>query len=389
MNYKRYENENEIAYIYRICEQKEAIGTWEDVKDILNENLGYTRTSSAYRKVYQSFNRIYTANAEIFSKDQQLLEDIKMQRHLMELEAIKCRDERSALRREVTRKARKESLYDLFERKIAAFEKYEVSPVTVSESECDMVVHLTDVHAGICIDNYWNTYNSKILVERLRQYAADVEQIKNRHNCKKCYLVMSGDLISGLIHFGVRIENRENVVEQIICVSEAIAQFIADIAKLFDEIQVVSVAGNHSRAVANKDNHIKGEDFDNLVPFYLKAKLQNYTNVKFVKNEIDESIGKFYIKNNLVYVVHGDKDSPQNVVQKLTMMTGKKPDLVYMGHRHTNAVTTVYDTKVIESGCLSGTDNFAINNRLSNKPEQTVTICNEDGLVCTYDIRLK
>lgn len=387
MSYKRYENENEIAYIYRICEQKEAIGTWEDVKEILNENLGYNRTSSAYRKVYQDFNRIFLINNEMFSKDQKLLEDIKAQRHLMELEKIKCRDERNALEREKVKKARKESLLDLFERKIEAFEKYDVETVTSANSECDMVVHLTDIHAGIAIDNYWNTYNSKILVHRLRKYAAEIGKIKERHDCKKCYLVMSGDLISGLIHFGVRVENRENVVEQIICVSEAIAQFIAEIAKLFKEVQVISVAGNHSRAVANKNDRIKGEDFDNLVPFYLKAKLQNYTNVKFIKNEIDESIGKFYVKNNLAYVVHGDKDNPQNVVQKLTMMTGKKPDLVYMGHRHTNAITTVYDTKVIESGCLSGTDNFAIDNRLANKPEQTVTICSEQGLVCTYDIR--
>ena len=40
MEFKRLENETDEELIYRVCSQKEAIGTWEDVKDILNSLLG-------------------------------------------------------------------------------------------------------------------------------------------------------------------------------------------------------------------------------------------------------------------------------------------------------------------------------------------------------------
>ena len=70
------------------------------------------------------------------------------------------------------------------------------------------------------------------------------------------------------------------------------------------------------------------------------------------------------------------------------MMFGIKPDIVLLGHRHLNGLTTVYDTKVIESGCVSGTDAYAMSIRKVNKPEQTVSVIGDDGLVCLYDIQL-
>ena len=49
---------------------------------------------------------------------------------------------------------------------------------------------------------------------------------------------------------------------------------------------------------------------------------------------------------------------------------------------------TVYDTKVIQSGCVSGSDNYAIDIRKVNKAEQTVSVITDDGLLCLYDITL-
>ena len=46
MQYKRYENETEDELIYRICSQKEQIGTWKEVRDILNNLLNYSYNES-------------------------------------------------------------------------------------------------------------------------------------------------------------------------------------------------------------------------------------------------------------------------------------------------------------------------------------------------------
>ena len=70
------------------------------------------------------------------------------------------------------------------------------------------------------------------------------------------------------------------------------------------------------------------------------------------------------------------------------MMFNIKPDIVLLGHRHTNAMETVYDTKVIQSGCVSGADAYAMSIRKANRPEQTVSVIGDGGLICLYDIQL-
>ena len=96
----------------------------------------------------------------------------------------------------------------------------------------------------------------------------------------------------------------------------------------------------------------------------------------------------FSIRGTKVFAAHGHKDSPSNVVQNFTLMFGIRPDIVLLGHRHTNGLTTVQNTKVIESGCVSGADNYAVSIRKTTKPEQTISVVNQDGLVCLYDIQL-
>ena len=127
---------------------------------------------------------------------------------------------------------------------------------------------------------------------------------------------------------------------------------------------------------------------DVLLPFYLKAKLQNINNIDICENNIDPEIAMFNIRGNNVFASHGHKDNPASVVQNFTMMFGIKPDIVLLGHRHLNGLTTVYNTKVIESGCCSGTSQYAMSIRKTNRPEQTVSVVGHDGLVCLYDIQL-
>jgi predicted phosphodiesterase len=133
---------------------------------------------------------------------------------------------------------------------------------------------------------------------------------------------------------------------------------------------------------------LQGENLDILLPFYLRAKLQNYSNIHIMDNEVCQDIAIFNIRGNKIMASHGDKDSPSSVVQNWTMMFNMKPDIVWLGHRHTNGLTTVYDTKVIESGCMSGSDQYAMSIRKTNRPEQTVSVVDYTGLVCFYDIQL-
>lgn len=390
-DYKRHENEGVLEYEYRICGCKDQIGTWQDVADLLNEQLNQEYTESKYRKQYQEMSKIVTIKPQITCDESELLEEIKEQRRLLEKAKIQMRDERNEVSRLYRENARRESFSDMIKRCIEGYEPAGFTCFRFDASNSDtteMIVPISDLHFGVNINNMYNTYNKDIASDRLSRYLGKVLEIARRHNTENVSVVLLGDQISGLIHTSLRLENNENVIKQTMDAAELISNYIYTMSPHFKRVAVYSVSGNHSRLQPEKALNQKGEDLDKFIPFYVKAKLQNCDNVTVYDNTIDESIASFVCKNMLVYAVHGDRDSIGNVVQKLTMMTGSKPDIVYMGHLHTNQYMTVYDTKVIQSGCISGSDSYCMDNRLRSKPEQAVSVIGDNGLECVYDVTI-
>lgn len=389
MTFKRYENETDNQLIYRICKQKDMIGTWADVRDILNDILGYNYTDSAYRKKFQYFEQILNDNGEIFSDTENQLEELKDLKREIQKEKIKLSDERTELRRLYREQARRESFMDVVKRAIAENVEPLAEQVHVggfNYSENDLIVSLTDIHTGIEIDNAFNKFNESILRKRFNTYLQKILEVRERHNSQNCYVII-GEVVSGIIHNNLRIENNLDLMQSFKLVATLISDFLTELSKYFNHVHVYINEGNHSRISPNKEDSIQGENVDVLVPFYLKARLQLIENIFIHENEVMEEIAMFEVRGNIVMSAHGDNDKVSNVVQKFTMLFDVKPDLVYLGHRHTNAMETVYDTKVIQSGCLSGTDDYALSKRLRNKPEQTISVITENGLECLYDIK--
>ena len=307
----------------------------------------------------------------------------------MRKEKIKLSDARVEYNRLIRQEARKESYADMVKRIICE----DVKPMNVTvhynlfNSYTDLLCHLTDIHTGIEIHNWKNNFDENELKRRIDKFTSDILDIRGVHQSENCYLVI-GEILSGLIHNNLRLQNNMDLMEQFKYVSELISAMLTRMANHFNHIYVYTTPGNHSRISAKKEDSLDGENMDILLPFFLKASLQNIDNVSICDNTIEPEIAMFNIRGNNVFASHGHKDSPSSVVQNFTMMFGIKPDIVLLGHRHLNGLTTVYDTKVIESGCVSGADAYAMSIRKVNKPEQTVSVIGDDGLVCLYDIQL-
>lgn len=321
------------------------------------------------------------------------LKMIREEREELRKERQKLSDERTDYQRSLREVSRKESFIELIERTMAkdvARLEYKPAP-TINESN-DMVVCLSDLHTGIDVKNWWNTYNVEILKERLSRYIDEIKQIQEVHKCKVCEVVLGGDNISGLIHPNLRLQNNENVIEQVKTATEVIGDFIAELQGYFEVIRVHSVSGNHSRLSPNKEEHLKGEELDALITFCLGIKFEKCPNIEVCEDGyIDSTLNTFTTRGGkLFYLVHGDKDTPGTVASRLTMMTGAKPDAIIMNHRHHNAYDTAYGVKVIQVGCVVGTDDHCVDLRISGEPEQVVIITNEKRAVkCLYDIGLK
>ena len=394
MEFKRLENESDEELIYRVCSQKDVIGTWDDVKDVLNELLDCDYGESTYRKKFQAFQKLMQANEHKFLDDDNYIKELRLERQELAKEKQKLSDERTELNRQIREQARKESYLDMIKNVLCdntqPFEfnlnKNKIEDLCILSNK-DLIVHITDVHTGIFIDNFKNHFDEDTLKKRIEKYTSKIIEIQELHKAENCYIIAS-ELISGLIHNNLRLQNNLDLMEQFKLVSLLIATMIKELVSHFNEIYVYTVEGNHSRIVAKKEDSLQGENMDILFPFYLEAKLQNYPSVHIEENTICQDIAIFNVRGNNVFASHGDKDAPSTVVQNYTMMFGVKPNLVYLGHRHTNGMTTVYDTKVIESGCVSGTDQYALSIRKCNRPEQTISVIDENGLVCLYDIQL-
>ena len=361
---------------------------WQDVADFRSEYNGDLEHRDTVRKgsklLYEYIDAGWV-NEPVESEDNSdNTELIKMRK-----EKIKLSDARVEYNRLIRQEARKESYADMVKRIICENVEPINIPVhyTLFNSSTDLLCHLTDVHCGIEIHNWKNDFDEDILKKRIEKFTSNILDIRGMHQSENCYLVIS-EILSGIIHNNLRLQNNMDLMEQFKYVSELISAMLIRLANHFNHIYVYTTPGNHSRISPKKEEGLDGENMDILLPFYLKARMQNVKNITICDNTIEPEIAMFNIRGNNVFATHGHKDSPSNVVQNFTMMFNIKPDIVLLGHRHTNAMETVYDTKVIQSGCVSGSDAYAMSIRKTNKPEQTVSVIGDNGLICLYDIQL-
>lgn len=364
---------------------------WSEIKDKygINCNSDTIRKSSStpfggkMRSEYEKYKA--GLNKTENNSDSEL--DVKIQE--LRREKIKLSDARVEYNKLIRQEARKESYADMVKRIICENVEPMNIPVhyTLFNSSTDLLVHLTDIHTGIEIHNWKNDFDSDILKQRIEKFTSDILDIRGMHQSENCYLVI-GEILSGIIHNNLRLQNNMDLMEQFKYVSELISAMLSRIANHFNHIYVYTTPGNHSRISPKKEDSLDGENMDVLLPFYLKARMQNFENITICNNNIDPEIAMFNIRGNNIFATHGHKDSPSNVVQNFTLMFNTKPDIVLLGHRHTNSMETVYDTKVIQSGCISGSDNYATSIRKVNKPEQTISVIGNNGLICLYDIQL-
>ena len=367
--------------------QKDSNIEWQDVADFRSDYNGESEHRDTIRKgskllyEYLDAGWVHEPTSMSISESDEIIR--------LKKERQKLSDARVEYNRQIRQEARKESYSEMVKRIIC--ENVEPTDLKVQyhtfNSNTDLLVHLTDIHTGIEINTWNNTFNQDILKERIEKFTSEILKIRDLHKSENCYLVI-GEILSGIIHNNLRLQNNMDLMEQFKYVSELISAMLIRIANHFNNIYVYVTPGNHSRISPKKEDALDGENMDVLLPFYLKARLQNIKNIDICENNIDSEIAMFNIRGNNIFASHGHKDAPASVVQNFTMMFGIKPDIVLLGNRHLNGLTTVYNAKVIESGCCSGTDQYAMSIRKTNRPEQTISVVGQDGLVCLYDIQL-
>ena len=325
------------------------------------------------------------------SENGDALRELEMKKIELQKERQKFFDQRAAFNKLLRERSRQEELNEIITSAVNSGElpTLEYNEPLKTYSGRDLLVSLNDIHYGAVIDNYWQQYNSEVCKYMFEKYVARVIQIGDETNAENCIVWCNGDEISGNIHYSIAVSNKENVIQQIIGVSELIAGFLAELSQHFNRVQFVSVPGNHSRLSPNKDLALNDERLDDLVEWYLKARLQNFENVEVGAGlRIDPTMYTIDIRGKTYIGVHGDFDCSDKNVQSLQTMARRPVYAVLSGHLHHNKIDTVQGIKTIMAGSFLGMDDYCVSKRIYGAPEQLVCVVTEDGIMCSYDASL-
>ena len=401
---KRGENESLINYFNRITrDRKELDLSYEQWQELL---IGENKYSSENcRKAYY----IISPLLEILSEDEKnrIVEGIESKEELERLikankEAslenekmkIQYQDQRREYRKYVRESGRFDHLVSELTKSVKVLNKEKPlfnthkQKIRILENN-EAVLMTSDWHIGANFKNYFAEYSIDIAKKRIKELTEKTVEYCLANNVSTLHVELLGDSLDGSIHTSARIESEEDVISELMIYCEVLSEMINELSIFIPYIKVHSVIGNHTRITPNKKESITKENFERLVPFYLKARLTAIDNIEITNSSIDDTIDVYEVKGQTIFCVHGDLDSPQNAVSKLSAMLKIFPDEVHMGHYHKHFEMDNYDMETVVNGSLKGTDNYAKEKRLSGSPMQKLMIYNEEGKLCTYKIKLK
>lgn len=325
------------------------------------------------------------------TNEDEYLKKIRLEKQEIQKEKRKLFDERLDINKRLREESRLETTIEKIEDMLTRIgtERYVSYSPIVSSSENDMIVCLSDLHIGASFYNFDGCYDSDIAKDRLTKYLAEVIDIQSTHNAENCVVMLLGDLVSGNIHKTISVTNKENVIEQVKLTCEYISDFVYELGKHFNNVELRGVSGNHSR-IEEKEDALLAERLDSLIIWFIKTMLKDMPNIVVVDENIDDTLSTFFVRDKLYYGVHGDFDATNiNSIAKLILWSKTTPYCVLCGHKHYPALSDVSGVKVVQSGSLCGSgDEYTRQKRLTGEPSQTVLVVNKDGIKCQYPIVL-
>jgi len=399
---QRLPNENESQYIWRVGQAKDSgliDSTWEELTPTLNTQCGISeedfRGSSAWRKRYRVMQQAWD---DVFSQEKFTDEHaatIKEQTDELYKAKRQLFDQRREYNKILVSDARADHLTErLIEAaNLVPLQDYS-NMFTFKDAATDeeAVLCLSDWHYGQVTNNIWNSYNTQICKERVTNLFDKVANALQEHEIKTLHIVLLGDFVNGAIHTGSRVAAEENTCDQLMHVSEILANFINALSIYADYVNVYSTYGNHARTIQHKDDSIHADNMERVIPWWLKQRLSKNNKVNIIDSEFYEFI-YFNVCGYNIVCTHGDLDKFRDIGVTINSLFSKKYgktiDYTFSGDKHHLEAFEQFGIESALVGSLCGTDEYANNKRLYSNPMQTLCIfAPEDGKLCTYNIKL-
>lgn len=397
--YKRYDGETDEELIYRITGEKDKIGSWQGVADILNSLLCTEYTESKFRKQRQAFDKMFSANQSKFLSDNAVLEEIKEQRRELEKERKKLQTEKIEYNRLVRENARDELIVEKIEdavHQLQPFETpYEITPLSYDTRKAVLII--SDAHYGVEFEikglfgDIINAYSPEIFEERMERLFQKTVDIIHQNNISELYVFDLGDGIDGIIRLTSQLMKlRYGVIDSTIKYANFLANWLNELSNYVRiNFQMVKDS-NHTqlRLCGASKGAFVDENMNKVMISLIKERLKNNPNVRITENPTGLVYANICGYN--VLCIHGEVKNIGNAVNEFSRTYDTKINYLIGGHCHHSKVEEKgIDCEAISVKSIIGVDSYGLSlNKTSNAGTSLFIFESGLGKTCEYTIKL-
>ena len=287
-------------------------------------------------------------------------------------ERQRLRDERAEYNRLVRDDARIEALKDAMAEAVKSLPPLPkaVKPSEHADGQVEAVALFSDLHVGVEVDDCFNTFNEKVAAERVAKWADAVARHCRALGVARLNVLNLGDLIAGIIHVTIRLQQQFDVVRQVMVAGELLSEALNRLQEAAPMVIYRSCTDNHSRLVADKTQAIEKESLGRLIDWFVEERLKG-TSVVFKDDNLTPDLGRFKLMSGKTAMFsHGHLDSKSQVFQNYVGATKEFVDYIFLGHWHSPEQKTFQGCRVYVNGSIVGTDQYARDRRLFSRPSQ-------------------
>lgn len=366
--YKRFEDETDEELIYRICKDKDKIGSWQNVADVINELTGNDYGESTYRKKYQAFKKMLEANQSKFVDTDTQLREIRLAQRELEKERKKLQTEKLEYNKWLREDARDELITEKISEAISSLPRLS-SPIRIEPTfnKKSWILAISDCHYG-CefeIKDFYNgtinAYSPEIFEERMAILFNKVVDKIEELGITELSIVELGDGIDGCLRMSQLMRLRYGVIESSIRYANYLANWLNQLSKFVSIKFQMVFDSNHNqlRLLDGKKNTFPDENVSKIMMALIKERLRDNENIVILENPT----GMTYSMMSTYCVVglHGEKKNLKNNLLEMSRTYGIHIDYTISGHIHHDALKEIgMDSAVLSVGSVIGIDPYSM-----------------------------
>lgn len=391
MDTTKHTDENLHQYIWRLGSLKMSgllSVTWEELANIINDEVGCHRTGEGLRKELSVANKYKT---EVFDNSS----DSTLKAELLKKQAQTKNVETNKLLREYSRD---QLIAEEVGKAITTLPPLEQPPVIhpVEHSDRAGVLCFGDEHFGCQFSikglhgEVLNEYNADVFYRRMDLLLSKTVAIVERYGFKDLYVFSFGDFVDGIIHLSQLMALQYGLLEAVVLYSRYICDWLNELSQ-YVRIHYQMTDGNHTELrLLNMPKGTTKENLGIIVREFIRVRMKDNSNFEMVENPT----GNIYetILGYNVLGIHGEfNGSAVNAVKNFANTYNTKINYLLAGHKHHVDVQEVGpETEFIGIPSIIGINDYSVSiNAVSNPAATFLVFERGHGKTVQYTIDLK